>query len=78
MAKVIISVDNNMVANSIALWLESGSAIKSWKHYSQDIIDAIREDEGEDAFPEIDEDPSVDFGDSEDWEMVHTVSLYKE
>jgi hypothetical protein len=77
MAKVIISVDNNIVANSIAIWFESGDAVNSWKDWAEDTIEDIREDGT--FVPEIEEYATVDFGDPEDWAgMVHKVSLYEE
>lgn len=75
MAKVIIKVDNDIVANSLAIWFESGDAIRAWYDNQEEIIEQLIED-GE-TIPEIDPYPSVEFGDPDDWEMAHTVSLYE-
>ena len=72
MAKVIIEVEDRILANILALWFESGNgieALKDWAEY--DVVDKL-------AIPELDLYPSVIFDADDDGEsddIEHTVIL---
>jgi hypothetical protein len=72
MSRVIIEVDNNLIANAIAFWFESDNALDSFlnsKHAG--ILSELRED-GEDI-PEIDY-ASVSL-DQDDYGTNHIVTI---